>query len=120
MRRRQCCRSRAQGLCSAGVLLRGRQDGSAACQTCGDLAAAGAGTLRQPLDVALFIEPCGVGDAASGAGEGGCQIAGSPSVSYQPIRGALSGVNLPRSVTALKGRVRTGASPSRVSVCMHR
>lgn len=76
--------------CSAGVLLRGRPDGSAACQTCGDLAAGGAGTLRQPLDIALFVEPRDAGGAAPGADGGGCQVAGAPSVSYQPIRGALA------------------------------
>lgn len=72
------------------MLLRGRPDGSAAGQTCGDLAAAGAGTLRQPLDIVLFVEPRDVGEAAPVTDEGGCQITSAPSVSYQPIRGALT------------------------------
>ena len=107
-RRRQ--RNRLQGGCGAGVLLRGGPDGAAACQTCGDLVSAGAGTLEQPLVMALLVEPRDEREAAPGDDWGGCQVTDALSVSYQPIRGAV------HCKACADERVHTHASPRRFTV----
>ncbi|KAK9836962.1 hypothetical protein WJX81_003013 [Elliptochloris bilobata] len=73
-----------------GSLVTGRSNGGSACQTCGNMAGASAGTAAQPLDVALYITPpdhereAALGKA-SGGGSSACTDA--PSVSYQPVSG---------------------------------
>lgn len=82
------------GRVPADVLVPSGLDARLSYKTCGELPGAGAGwTLRRPLDAKLFaLPPFHTRDSPLGKGRtdaGGCESEPVPSVSYQPISGAL-------------------------------